>query len=128
MEDFQEQEYEFLRRLEEERLDRRTLLRRGLAAGAGLTILSLPARAPSQPVRRRSPTPPMRGGADQKLSELVKEAKKEGRLNTIALPPNWANYGEIIRTFTRKYGIPITSADPDALVGRREPGGALAQG
>ena len=49
-----------------------------------------------------------------KLTELVKEAKKEGRLNTIALPPNWANYGEIIRTFTRKYGIPITSADPDA--------------
>ena len=30
MEDFQEQEYEFLRRLEEERLDRRTLVRRGV--------------------------------------------------------------------------------------------------
>ena len=36
MEDFQEQEYEFLRRLEEERVDRRTLVRRGLAAGIGL--------------------------------------------------------------------------------------------
>ena len=55
----------------------------------------------------------MRGGAI-KLSELVKEAKKEGRLNAIALPPDWANYGEIIRTFSQKYGIPITSADPDA--------------
>jgi hypothetical protein len=33
MEDFQEQEYEFFRRLEEERIDRRKLLRRGLAAG-----------------------------------------------------------------------------------------------
>ena len=41
MEDFQEQEYEFLRRLEEERIDRRTLVRRGLAAGIGLTVLSL---------------------------------------------------------------------------------------
>ena len=56
MEDFQEQEYEFLRRLEEERFDRRTLLRRGVAAGAGLTILSLPAgalAAPSAGARRR---------------------------------------------------------------------------
>ena len=48
-----------------------------------------------------------------KLSDIVKEAKKEGRLNTIALPPDWANYGEIISTFTKKYGIPITSDNPD---------------
>ena len=45
MEDWQEQEYEFWRRIEEERLDRRKLLKRGLAAGAGLTILSAPAAA-----------------------------------------------------------------------------------
>jgi len=112
VEEFQEQEYEFLRRLEEERLDRRSLLRRGLVAGAGLTILSMPAGALAARKAALADAP-MRGGAI-KLSELVKEAKKEGRLNTIALPPNWANYGEIIRTFTRKYGIPITSADPDA--------------
>jgi putative spermidine/putrescine transport system substrate-binding protein len=112
VEDFQEQEYEFLRRLDEERVDRRTLLRRGIAAGAGLTILSL---SPSALAARQKAlaTPPMLGRSI-KLTELVKEARKEGRLNTIALPPNWANYGEIIRTFTRKYGIPITSADPDA--------------
>ena len=41
MEDFQEQEYEFLRRLEEEKVGRKTLLKRGLAAGAGLTVMSL---------------------------------------------------------------------------------------
>ena len=46
--------------------------------------------------------------------EFVAEAKKEGRLNTIALPPDWANYGEIMSTFSRKYGIPITNANPDA--------------
>ena len=49
-----------------------------------------------------------------KLSDIVKEAKKEGRLNVIALPPDWANYGEIISTFSKKYGIPITSDSPDA--------------
>ena len=112
MEDFQEQEYEFLRRLEEERLDRRTLLRRGVAAGAGLTILSL---SPSALAARQQAlaTPPTLGRSI-KLTELVKEAKKEGRLNVIALPPDWANYGQIISTFSKKYGIPITSADPDA--------------
>ena len=41
VEDYQEQEYEFLRRLEEERVGRRTSLKRGLVAGAGLTVLSL---------------------------------------------------------------------------------------
>ena len=43
MEDYQEQEYEFLRKLEDERIDRRKLLKRGLAAGVGLTIMSLSA-------------------------------------------------------------------------------------
>jgi putative spermidine/putrescine transport system substrate-binding protein len=112
MEDFQEQEYEFLRRLEEERSDRRTLLRRGVGAGVGLTILSL---SPAAMAARKQALAqaPQRGKA-VKLSEMIAEAKKEGRLNTIALPPDWANYGEIISTFTRKYGIPITSANPDA--------------
>ena len=41
VDDYQEQEYEFWRRLEEEPLDRRRLLKRGLAAGAGLSIFSL---------------------------------------------------------------------------------------
>ena len=112
MEDFQEQEYEFLRRLQEERLDRRSLLRRGLAAGVGLTILSTPAAALAARRQALAVAPTL--GRTIKLSEFVAEAKKEGRLNVIALPPNWANYGEIIRTFSRKYGIPITSADPDA--------------
>jgi putative spermidine/putrescine transport system substrate-binding protein len=48
------------------------------------------------------------------LKELVAEAKKEKRLNTIALPPDWANYGEIMSTFSKKYGIPITNDNPDA--------------
>ncbi|MBB6475304.1 putative spermidine/putrescine transport system substrate-binding protein [Sphaerisporangium rubeum] len=47
------------------------------------------------------------------LDELVEAAKKEGRLNVIALPPNWANYGEIISAFTAKYGIKVNSENPD---------------
>src|SRR4029079_397657 len=41
-------------------------------------------------------------------------AKKEGQLNVIALPPDWANYGAIIKAFGDKYGIKVNSAQPDA--------------
>ncbi len=111
MEDFQEQEYEFLRRLEEERIGRRALIKRGLAAGAGLTVLSL---SPAALAARNQvlADPPLRGTLAN-LKELVQEAKKEGHLNVIALPPDWANYGEVISTFSKKYGIPITSDNPN---------------
>jgi putative spermidine/putrescine transport system substrate-binding protein len=111
MEDFQEQEYEFLRRLDEEKVDRRSVLRRGVAAGVGLTILTTPAAALAARKKATAVAPML--GRTIKLAEFVKEAKKEGRLNVIALPPDWANYGEIISTFSKKYGIPITSANPD---------------
>lgn len=48
------------------------------------------------------------------MDKLVAAAKKEGQLNVIALPPDWANYGEIIKAFTQKYGIKVDSAQPDA--------------
>ncbi len=48
------------------------------------------------------------------MDALVAAAKKEGELNVIALPPDWANYGEIITKFTEKYGIKVNSDQPDA--------------
>ena len=48
------------------------------------------------------------------MEELVKAAQEEGTLNVIALPPDWANYGEIISTFEEKYDIEVDSAQPDA--------------
>ena len=111
MEEYQEQEYEFLRRLDEERLDRRKLLRRGLAAGAGLTILSLPEAALA--ARKKAlANPPLHGG-DISLADLVKAAKKEGKLNVIALPHDWSNYGEVISTFKKKYGLSMDEQNPD---------------
>lgn len=50
------------------------------------------------------------GGVDG----LVAAAKKEGALNVIALPPDWANYGAMIDAFKAKYGITVNSAQPDA--------------
>src|SRR5436309_10343566 len=47
------------------------------------------------------------------IDSLVAAAKKEGTLNVIALPPDWANYGAIISGFTAKYGIANNSANPN---------------
>ncbi|HTT53748.1 MAG TPA: ABC transporter substrate-binding protein [Streptosporangiaceae bacterium] len=47
------------------------------------------------------------------MTKLIAAAKKEGQLNVIALPPTWANYGTIISTFSKKYGIKVNSALPD---------------
>ena len=44
---------------------------------------------------------------------LIKAAKGEEGLNTIALPPDWANYGAIISSFEKKYGISVRNAAPD---------------
>ena len=111
MEDFQEQEYEFLRRLEEERIGRRKLLKRGLAGAAGLTVIALPEAALA--ARQKALADPPLRGTKANLKQLVAAAKKEGKLNVIALPPDWANYGEIISTFSKKYGIKITSDNPN---------------
>ena len=48
------------------------------------------------------------------MDALVSAAQKEGELNVIALPPDWANYDEIIKTFSDKYGISVNSDQPDA--------------
>lgn len=47
------------------------------------------------------------------MKALVKAAEKEGQLNVIALPDGWANYGEIMSSFQKKYHIHITDYNPD---------------
>jgi putative spermidine/putrescine transport system substrate-binding protein len=47
------------------------------------------------------------------MDALVEAAKAEGTLNVIALPPSWANYEEMLKAFSDKYGIEIDSANPD---------------
>lgn len=47
------------------------------------------------------------------LDALIEAAQAEGELNVIALPENWANYGQIIQAFEDEYGITVNSASPD---------------
>ena len=48
---------------------------------------------------------------------VISKAKSDTGLNTIALPPDWANYGEIMDSFQKKYGLKITNASPQASSG-----------
>jgi putative spermidine/putrescine transport system substrate-binding protein len=111
MEDHEAQEQEFWRKLAETDMSRSQMLKRSMAAAAGLTVLSSPGVALA--ARRSSEAAPPLKGRGFPIKTMIANAKKEGHLNVIALPPDWANYGEIISTFSKKYGIPITSDNPD---------------
>src|SRR5688500_14111880 len=53
------------------------------------------------------------GAAGGNMDALIAAAKAEGGLTTIALPHTWCNYGEMLSSFTAKYGIPINELNPD---------------
>jgi putative spermidine/putrescine transport system substrate-binding protein len=93
-------------------MSRREALKRGLLGGAGLaslgSISSLLALADAHGVSAHE-----LDASKSTMTKLIAAAKKEGALNTIALPPDWANYGEIMQTFHSKYGITLTNSAPD---------------
>ncbi len=89
------------------------------SVGVGVTALALVAACGTPPPKdgaaSGTPAATARSAADfGGMDQLVEAAKKEGRLNVIALPPDWANYGEMISAFEAKYGIEVDSAQPDA--------------
>lgn len=61
-----------------------------------------------------SQVPGLESGETIPLDVLIAEAQKEGELTVIALPHNWANYGEIIATFKEKYGLKVNELSPEA--------------
>jgi putative spermidine/putrescine transport system substrate-binding protein len=111
MEDYEAQEIEFWAKLEEEGMSRGSMLRRSVASVAGLTILGNASTAFGM-AKAAAAAPPMTM-TKAEFPALVAAAKKEGHLNTIALPPDWANYGEALHVFPRKYGIGITNDNPN---------------
>ncbi len=111
MEDYEAQEHEFLRKLAETDMSRSQMLKRSVAAAAGLTVLSSPGIALAG--RRLGEKAPPLKGSSVSMKELVAEAKKEGKLNVIALPHDWANYGAIISSFKKKYGLSMDEQNPD---------------
>ncbi|MFC9585335.1 ABC transporter substrate-binding protein [Streptomyces yangpuensis] len=78
-----------------------------LAAGPLGACGDRPPAAPSPPAVATSAADA--GG----MAALTAAARKEGALNTIALPRDWAGYGALIDGFEKKYGIEVTVEDPD---------------
>ncbi|HWF80237.1 MAG TPA: ABC transporter substrate-binding protein [Streptosporangiaceae bacterium] len=65
---------------------------------------------PGKPVTWAVATSAVAGGG---MSALIAAARREGTLNVIALPPTFANYGTILRTFGKLYHIKINQLEPD---------------
>ncbi len=53
------------------------------------------------------------GASAGNMDTLIANAKAEGNLTTIALPHGWCNYGEMLSSFSTKYGIKINELNPD---------------
>lgn len=96
-------------------LSRRDLLQRGSLGAAGAVsfgaLASLLAACSNGSGATARNLPAALGGGG--LAALVKKAKAEGRLNVLGVPPDWANYGKQISTYTSRYSIPITSEGAD---------------
>lgn len=80
---------------------RRSILRSSLALastslfGAGLSVRPAFAAGPTMP------------------AALLAAAKKEGALNVITLPRDWANWGVTMDRFVELYGVKLDDANPD---------------
>ncbi|MBB5867951.1 putative spermidine/putrescine transport system substrate-binding protein [Allocatelliglobosispora scoriae] len=99
-----------------------SLTRRAGRLAACITLSAVTALAASACGAKKEEAPTTTGVAAGKavsvadfggMEALVAAAKKEGQLNVITLPPDWANYGEIIKAFSDKYAIKVNSDNPD---------------
>jgi len=92
-------------------LTRREFLKFGAVTG-GSAILA--ACAPQAAPEAEVALPDLTSGNAIPLDQLVAAAQSEGSLTTIALPHDWANYGEMISTYKSKYNLQINELNPDA--------------
>ncbi len=83
----------------------------GLAvATLGASLLAtVPAEAKSKSVWTTANSAKAGGGLDA----LVKAAQKEGTLNIIATPRDWADYGDAMDAYSKAFHIKIVSDNPD---------------
>lgn len=87
-----------------------------LVAAAALTLSACATDAGADPNGSGIDASTATSLADFGSFEALEEAAKaEGQLNVIALPRDWANYGEILDLFAERYPeITINEASPDA--------------
>src|ERR1051326_8019125 len=89
---------------------RRHFLKQAGALGLSAAAFSafLEACGSSTPGTGGGTTPPsvnLAGPID--IKTLTDNAKKEGKLEAIGIPPEWADYKDILDGYTKNYGVPI---------------------
>jgi putative spermidine/putrescine transport system substrate-binding protein len=104
-------------------MSRRQLLQLGMGMTVGMlgagTLGSLLAGPASAAARvQHAAKNPFASGNPIPLDILIKGAKAEKVINTIALPPDWANYGAVMSTFQKKYGLKLNNEAPDDSSGQ----------
>lgn len=88
---------------------RREFIKRAGAAGLSATALAAFLEAcggGSSSSGSSTPTVNMAGPID--MNTLMANARKEGQLQAIGIPPEWADYKDILAGYTSHYGIPIS--------------------
>jgi len=93
---------------------RRDFVRRGAFGAAGLVGLGglsglLDACSSGSGSGSSSGASPAASLGSGGMNALVKQAQKEGKLNVLGIPPDWANYGKMVSNYQTKYGIKVTS-------------------
>jgi putative spermidine/putrescine transport system substrate-binding protein len=78
-----------------------------------LAMVLVACQPAATPAPTTAPTQPA-AASGSSMDQLIAAAKQEGQLTVIALPHTWVNYGEMISTFSSKYGIKVNELDPNA--------------
>ena len=48
---------------------------------------------------------------DMTMDEIIAQAKEEGRIDTVGMPDDWANYGNLFAAVCKEYGLEHTDID-----------------
>src|SRR5438874_13798485 len=83
---------------------RRNFIKRAGALGLSATALSAFLEACGSTSTTTSSAPNLAGPID--MQTLMSNAKKEGKLEAIGIPPEWADYADILAGYTSKY-VPV---------------------
>ena len=86
-----------------------------VAAACGGGASTAPSTAPQDTTPASSQAASQAAGAQPWVPDptLLAAAVAEGGLTTIALPPSWCNYQDLLAGFTSKTGIAINNLNPD---------------
>ncbi len=88
--------------------NRREFLKRAGAAGlSGAALTAFLEACGSTSGGGTTPTPNVNMAGPIDLPTLMSHAKTEGQLQAIGIPPEWADYKDILAGYTKNYGIPV---------------------